>query len=145
MAEYIEREAAIAAAKHAWSKGLEPSQYIEVIPAADVVPLRHGQWIPVTESDLVHRKEILDKLDKWMCTVKRNLCPGLMKTTILDTLAHVTEDIQAMKSISPEQVMVECNIYDQEHIYRDCTVQILENTRTGEISVGWWQNDKEEV
>lgn len=37
MAEYIERSAAIKAAKHAWAKGLEPSQYIEALPAADVV------------------------------------------------------------------------------------------------------------
>lgn len=36
MAEYIERSTAIKAAKHAWAKGLEPSQYIEVLPAADV-------------------------------------------------------------------------------------------------------------
>ena len=50
--------------------------------------------------------EILDKLDKWMCTVKRTLYPGLMKTTILDTLSHVIEDVQAMKSISPEQINV---------------------------------------
>ena len=42
--EYIEREAAIEAAKHAWAKGLEPSQYIEIIPAADVEPVRHGRW-----------------------------------------------------------------------------------------------------
>ena len=34
---YIEHSAAIEAAKHAWAKGLEPSQYIEAIPAADVV------------------------------------------------------------------------------------------------------------
>lgn len=52
--------------------------------------------------DLIDRKEILDKLDKWMCTVKRTMYPGLMKTTILDTLGHVIEDIQGMKSISPE-------------------------------------------
>ena len=45
MDEYIEREAAIEAAKHAWAKDLEPSQYIEIIPAADVSPVRHGQWI----------------------------------------------------------------------------------------------------
>ena len=45
MAEYIEREAAIEAVKHAWAKGLEPSQYIEIIPAADVAPVRHGRWI----------------------------------------------------------------------------------------------------
>jgi hypothetical protein len=35
MAEYIERNAAIEAAKHAWAKGLEPSQYIEILPAVD--------------------------------------------------------------------------------------------------------------
>ena len=45
MAEYIERSAAIEAAKHAWAKGLEPSQYIETLPAADVAPVVHGRWI----------------------------------------------------------------------------------------------------
>ena len=44
MAEYIERSAAIKAAKHAWAKGLEPSQYIEALPAADVAPVVHGLW-----------------------------------------------------------------------------------------------------
>lgn len=39
MAECIERSAAIEAAKHAWAKGLEPSQYIEALPAADVAPV----------------------------------------------------------------------------------------------------------
>ncbi len=39
MPEYIERKAAIEAAKRAWSKGLEPTQYIELIPAADVAPV----------------------------------------------------------------------------------------------------------
>lgn len=46
MDEYIERSAAIEAAKHAWAKGLEPSQYIEAMPAADVAPVVHGRWIP---------------------------------------------------------------------------------------------------
>ena len=45
MDEYIKREAAIGAAKHAWAKGLEPSQYIEIIPAADVEPVRPGRWV----------------------------------------------------------------------------------------------------
>lgn len=44
MAEYIERSAAIEAAKHDWAKGLEPSQYIEILPAADVAPVVHGRW-----------------------------------------------------------------------------------------------------
>lgn len=47
MTEYVEREAAIEAAKHAWAKLLEPSQYMEIIPAADVAPVRHGRWIEI--------------------------------------------------------------------------------------------------
>ena len=45
MDEYIKREAAIEAVKHAWAKGLEPSQYIEIITVADVAPVRHGRWV----------------------------------------------------------------------------------------------------
>lgn len=33
-------------------------------------------------------------------------------------------------------------IYDQEEIFPDCTVQVLTNTATGDVSVGWWINDK---
>ncbi len=45
MAEYIEREAAMRAEKRAWSKGLEPSQYIEISPDDDVAPWVHGKWL----------------------------------------------------------------------------------------------------
>ena len=51
MAEYIEREAAIEAVKHAWAKGLEPSQYIEIIPAADVAPVRKMETPPMKCKD----------------------------------------------------------------------------------------------
>lgn len=37
--EYIDREKVILAVRHAWAKGLEPTQYIEQIPAADVAPV----------------------------------------------------------------------------------------------------------
>ena len=48
--EYISREAAIGAVKHAWAKGLEPSQYIEILPAADVAEV-------VRCKDCKHRTE----------------------------------------------------------------------------------------
>lgn len=44
MSECIDRQAAIEAAKYAWAKGLEPTQYMEMIPAADVAPVVHGRW-----------------------------------------------------------------------------------------------------
>lgn len=30
--------------------------------------------------------------------------------------------------------------YDEEEIIENCTVQILRNSRTGKISIGWWRN-----
>ena len=36
------------------------------------------------------------------------------------------------------------SFYDTEEIYPDCTVQVLSNSKTGDVSVGWWRNDKRE-
>ena len=41
--------------------------------------------------------------------------------------------------------IVESNIYDEEEIYYDCTVQVLRNSITGETSVGWFRNDEPPV
>lgn len=39
---------------------------------------------------------------------------------------------------------VEINIFDEEEIYPNCTVQIWRNSVTGDVSIGWWKNaDKE--
>ena len=39
---------------------------------------------------------------------------------------------------------VDIPIYDQEQIIENCTVQILTNSITGDVSVGWWENKMEE-
>ena len=59
MAEYIKREAAIEAVKHAWAKGLEPSQYIEALPSADVAPVVHGRWIHNRYEDCSEQFELV--------------------------------------------------------------------------------------
>lgn len=66
MAECIERSAAIKAAKHAWAKGLEPSQYIEALPAADVAPI-----------------EALERLRDEMCAQDLITMEGLRKLNTL--------------------------------------------------------------
>lgn len=35
---------------------------------------------------------------------------------------------------------VDTSMFDIEEIYPNCTVQVLKNSITGEISVGWWEN-----
>lgn len=42
-------------------------------------------------------------------------------------------------------VDVHMTIYDQEEIYPNCTVQVLTNTVTGDVSVGWWPNEEGET
>lgn len=41
---------------------------------------------------------------------------------------------------SAESIVSLLEFYDQEEIHRNCTVQILTNTKTGDISLGWWKN-----
>ena len=34
----------------------------------------------------------------------------------------------------------EISFYDEEENVENCTVQILSNSKTGDISIGWWRN-----
>ena len=50
--EYIKRSDARAHVCHAYTKGLNLLlAYIDVIPAADVEPVRHGRWIQTKNGD----------------------------------------------------------------------------------------------
>lgn len=40
-----------------------------------------------------------------------------------------------------EVVGVESNLFDEYEIHTNCTVEIFRNSITGEISIGWWEND----
>ena len=76
MDEYIKREEAIEVVKHAWAKRLEPSQYIEIIPAVDAVPVVRCRDCKHRGTDycIFHIKgepadeELLRKLDNDFCS-----------------------------------------------------------------------------
>ena len=36
----------------------------------------------------------------------------------------------------------EIKIYDTREIHYNCTVEIWTNSKTGEQSIGWWENDE---
>lgn len=44
-----------------------------------------------------------------------------------------------------EIVKLETNMYNKEEIIYPCTVQILTNTVTGEVSYGWWRGAPEDM
>ena len=45
MSDLISRQAAVDVVKHAWAKGLEPTQYLEELPSAQP----EQRWIPCSE------------------------------------------------------------------------------------------------
>lgn len=63
---------------------------------------------------------------------------------VLDTLIDDKSRILrvAVKDIVllPDERFVETNIFDIEEIHENCTVQVLKNSITGDVSVGWWEN-----
>ena len=49
-----------------------------------------------------------------------------------------------LQTESPEDYdkipIVETNMYDKREVHENCTVEILTNTKTGETSIGWYEN-----
>ena len=71
---------------------------------------------------------------------------------VITRIEHLQEELidalmycEWIKEAFNRRITVETNIYDQEEIYPNCTVQVLTNTATGEVSVGWWKNPPSEI
>ena len=61
------------------------------------------------------------------------------KIEALDTTIAILNKL--IKNTEQQNVEnMEINIYDEEETYSDCTVQVLKNSVTGKVSVGWWKN-----
>lgn len=48
-----------------------------------------------------------------------------------------------LKPFTPPEPQITTNIYDQEEIHHNCTVQVLTNSLTGEVSVGWLEEKED--
>ena len=33
------------------------------------------------------------------------------------------------------------SLFDKREVHENCTVEIWESSETGEVSIGWWEND----
>lgn len=72
MSDYIKRENALSAVKHAWAKGLEPSQYIEIIPVADVAEVKHGKWIGTLYDGYADGSPVYEEFECSLCGCEHN-------------------------------------------------------------------------
>ena len=69
-----------------------------------------------------------------------------MTTSIVGLLVggavgYITAALMTTASAEDDKTLLdEINMFDDEEIHENCTVQIWKNTATGETSIGWWQN-----
>lgn len=70
--------------------------------------------------------------------------PFDMKNVPQDILeAHKMAIAALEKQEGKKPIAVETNIYDQEEIHHNCTVQVLRNSVTGDVSrLRWWKEGK---
>lgn len=53
-----------------------------------------------------------------------------------DVLREAADELERLSE--PEVV-----VYDKEEVFTNCTVQVLTNTVTGKVSVGWWKEGEQ--
>lgn len=51
--------------------------------------------------------------------------------------------LQEVELPDSETVTSLVDYYDKSEIHENCTVEVLTNTKTGAVSVGWWRNEDE--
>ena len=59
------------------------------------------------------------------------------------SMIKTAEESEKMKPEHMPNCKVDLNMFDEEEIHPNCTVQVLRNSMTGEYSVGWWDNNEE--
>lgn len=65
-------------------------------------------------------------------------------TTSTELIREAADAIEALCAGEAGAFAVETNLYNEEEIHEDCTVVIWKNSVTGEESIGWYENNKEE-
>lgn len=63
-----------------------------------------------------------------------------------DVCKKAADALEELTSKDKDQMIVTSAIsfYDQVETYENCTVEVLTNTKTGDVSYGWWKNEGEE-
>lgn len=63
------------------------------------------------------------------------------EVTYPDCWVIVYKDNSFVWGLNVEDIRIDKDLNDVYRMYPDCSVQVLSNTVTGEVSVGWWQNE----
>ena len=77
---------------------------------------------------------------EWFCHVLRANATLVSPTRIMgEIIKDAADTIEALASAPKVEMAVE-GPFDKATVYRNCAVQVCENTKTGASSVAWTQN-----
>lgn len=65
-------------------------------------------------------------------------------TEAADLIESMAEQIEQMEE-DLELLTVDPCLFDQEEVYENCTVQVLTNSHTGDVSIGFWPPDQGQI
>ncbi len=86
---------------------------------------------------------VMHSVDKWLEGAELDQDEvnraATMREKTLRLLEAAYAEIQRLKKeLDDARTKVELSIYDQEEFHEGCTVHVLMNSRTGDVSIGWW-------
>ena len=79
-------------------------------------------------------EELIDTLNEYADWAESNIWE--IPIDLPDVLRAAAAAIQPKISVA---------LYDEEEVYENCTVQILRNSVTGEVSIGWTQGELSDI
>ena len=51
------------------------------------------------------------------------------------------EDVEVLGWLRIDEVKIPTSLFDKREVHENCTVEIWESSETGEVSIGWWENE----
>lgn len=78
-------------------------------------------------------------------------CSLLMSNEAAQLLTEAADRIEAAEDYIREleedlqHLTVDPCLFDQEEVYENCTVQVLTNSHTGDVSIGFWPPDQGQI
>lgn len=90
----------------------------------------------------MEQEDFFDRIMEAACEICRWPYETAVEEQLLEKCEHCP--VQAVLNGQPPDSVI-LSIYDQEEVYQNCTVQVLKNSYTGDISIGFWPPNEGQI
>lgn len=76
-----------------------------------------------------------------ICADENTGCEGCLNGSFPTSESRSRNCLVDLMRKAAEAIEPDCAVFDKVEEYENCTVQVLMNTKTGDVSVGWRKNE----